>query len=286
MLCMPASTQSIIFECLRLDRHDPQQSVFAFNVLVTAIELFQPRLVSVTLLENLHHYTDNISLQRAQSLAQLSGDLTDIVGSPINGNQLMPINSLSLASYDRVPSFARRGTGDIESLRRWIPLNQSLERLELCFVAFSLEVTDVMLANFISLKVLNIHDAWVDRGDAQDGLQWLILAIRIRRVLPKSKILLERLSYGKVPRGRESTFLPPPSTDWLVHEAIPAGTTIDVVREDRLCTDFQSFRLLWEVDSGDRGDLAKTEWDSTFEKSTATRAKLVDAAMARRWRGI
>lgn len=282
MLCIPATTQSILFECFPWGPHASRQKTFGLQLLLFAIELLQPRLVNLTLLENDKSAGGTIPLLRQQALAKLYEDLTTIIATKVDGDQRMPLRSLSLARSEKVPTHNLRTHNDVDAPRRWIPLNQSLERMELCFITLNLDMTDVILANFTSLKVLNIHDAWINHGDGQKGFEWLIFAIRVRRALPKTNILLDRLSRGL---GRESVFLDQNPVNWLVNEAIPIGTTIDVVRENRLCTDFESFQLLWEVEAGERGEQAKKEWDITSDKSSATRAKLVDAAMASRWRG-
>jgi hypothetical protein len=170
----------------------------------------------------------------------------------------------------------------------WNAVADSLTSLELWNVYASSQDIVQFIQHFTQLRRLaltnvNLRSRHLGRPIIQQPLnvqhsahesstQWLSFLIELRRQIPLVMMELSRTPYiADTETIRESALR------WIIHEAIPVGSKMDYERETRLLEDFESFLPLWDAEDSERGrSAAEARKDG----------KLVDAAMASRWRGL
>ncbi|KAK5175331.1 uncharacterized protein LTR77_000469 [Saxophila tyrrhenica] len=255
-LCLPPTAKSIVFDSAPAHHGGATQNQFATHVLAAAMDIFGSRLQSLTTITSDFDGTDNWKTMLRP----------DICG------KVQALKSLKIDTNGKDRLMIKQATF-LEDLHGWHALSDTLTHLALWHIAGEPYRLVGLLKGFVHAKSLYLNGIKLnpDLNARESNLvAWPAFLINVRRQMPTLAIELRNV------QDCEGKALTDSAIAWLLKGAVPVGCEISPLREGKLLEDFQDFLLLWTVDDGKRGAQARKEWDES---------KLVDMALANRWRG-
>ena len=273
MLCLPPSTNSLIFEAYPTGLRPNLQNFFTLHVAATGMQILGDRLQRLAVSTCPH---DRSTQKRLQPFRHNNSE-REVFNSAVS-TRIQAVKTLVLASESAVQTSAVRPEGQIDN-SHWHKLASTVTHLELCDMSVELQEFLPLIKGFtniqdLTLQRLDTHSSPrppVPHPRPQDHGNWLEFLIKLRRELPDVALHLESL-HAWWPSNYD---LSTSACRWLQEEAVPVGCSIDFQRETRLAEDFESFLPLWQAEDSVRGSTAK---------NARRDGKLVDAAMNSRWR--
>lgn len=276
IMALPPQMHTLIFEALQPDRLDKFQFFFAQQVCAMACKVFRNGLRDVTMYSS-----------------KLRGEVQ--MGPMPSGLLALRDNHLAMAALPEVHALEKLTivpASEDASRNLFSRMSTSWQTPELCARIMHLCIRDAsdnltslldFINTFPALTDLSLRDVQlIPDGNAAlgprvqlfDDAPWLHFVLTLRRQMPDVRFHLAGLSQRPWRTGLRA--ISRSAVRWLVKEAVPVGAVLDLEREERLLEDYEKFsQLLWEVEDGERGPLARRDkgW-----------AKLVDEAMTSRWR--
>ena len=276
MLCIPSTTNTLIYRSLPSHTSDKAQMKFGAQVVAVAMQIFHDRLRSLTMVASrIDRQAFPNVLQGPPTLDIGDDDVIteDVVGSMSN------IRRLVLTPDIDGPSMGWQFQQT--HYRRWFVLAPILRELDIRHVPALPDDLKRFITAFPLLSTLRLNS--ITLSESRDRLLarrvlpdpnllkrgWLALVIELRRSMRDVTIHLSNLKVM-----HEDRRLSAPAAKWI-EQVTPPGSIIDPDREDRLLIDFVSFLPLWDVEDSERGKHAEWNW-------AHSRAVLVDSAMSRR----